>query len=448
MKQIVIIQKSSPIRDYIELYLAAFNDISIVSVDSISEALQLFETDNFCDCIFIGNSLTLDAEVKDLTGKIKNYISTNPNCKVIGTNKGLSNQDWVYYVPSMSPPFKIIDAVRFGLALPEDRVPAKYATVPIYCLNYFKEAPCDIFFRIGQDPQDATYVKRFNEKDTIDTMDVSRYIEKNVKQVFIFSDRLDEFSNAISGKIVKRVSSLEGDVNQLDVATEALDYASHVLKSHGIKSHSQKIAQEVISNILSSSDKMEKKKSKLFKQILSTKEDFYHKHISLTALLAASVLEELKWETSGDTVAALTCAAYFHNFFISEESEITCVDQKALSLIDSEEKKNRINDHAQLAAAFVKELKGIPYYVPLLILEHHGSVQGIGFPDQKRSSNQLSSLFMIVNEFSLQFLIHSEKQSAQTVQELLREFLAAYGAQNRKILEALQNCITGHMAES
>ncbi len=447
MKQFLIIQKSSPIKDYIELYLAAFNDIAIVSVESISDSIRLFDKNPIYDCIFIGNSLTVDGEAKDLTNKIKDYVSTHAKCKVIGTNKGLSTQDWVFYVPSMAPPFKIIDAVRYGLSLPEDSVTHKYATVPIFCLNYFKEAPCDIFFRIGSNPQDATYVKRFNEKDSIDSQDISRYVEKNVKQIFILSERLDEFSSTISTKIVKKVSSLEGDVNQLDVATEALDYASHFLKSHGINAHSQKIAQEVITNILSSVEKMDKKKAKLFNDILNTKEDFYHKHVSLTALLASSVLEELKWDTSEDSHSALTCAAYFHNFFISEEADISCVTNSGLNQFDSEEKRAKIHDHAQLAASFVKDLKSIPYDVPMLILEHHGSTQGVGFPDQKRNSSQLSSLFMIVNEFALQFLINNESNSAQTVQDLLRSFLSTYGSSNRKILEAMQNCITGHMAE-
>jgi hypothetical protein len=442
MKQIALIQKASPIRDYIELYLASFKEVSLVCLDSISEAIELLKSDRICTCIFIGNSVNLDAEVKELTTEMKRYLSSHPDCKVIGTNKGLSTQDWVFYIPSMSPPFKIIEAVRHGLSLPEEKLPEKYATVPISSLNYLSEMPCDIYFRIGQNPEDATYVKRFLEKDSVDPSEVSRYIEKNIKQVFILSDRMNEFSNLISSKISKRVNSGDGELSQIDVVTDALDYASYVLKSLGLNPHSQQIAEKVISNILASVDKMDKKKGKLFNQILNAKEDFYHKHNSLTALLACSVLEELRWDSSQETIASMTCAAYFHNFFINEESEISCVSQEKLSEIDSEEKKNRIINHAQQAASFVKDLKGIPYDVPMLILEHHGSLQGTGFPVQKKTSNQLSSLFMIVNEFSLQLLINNEKQSAQSIQDLLKNFLIVYGDQNQKILEALQNCMT------
>lgn len=447
MKQFLIIQKTSPLRDYIELYIKAYSDVTIVAVESITDAITKLQSGVQFDCVFIGSGLIVDAEAKELTGSVQSYVTSHPACKVIGTNKGLSTQDWVIYVPSMAPPVKIFETIRQGLGLPDNVTATEFAGIPISCLNYCQEAPCDLYFRIGANPEEATYVKRFNEKEALDSADVARYVAKNVRYIYVSASKVQEISDLISSKILHKVTAAEG-VGQMEIATDALEYASYALNSMGLKSNSLQKVQQVISVILNTvvNTEKDKKKAKTLQSILDAKEDFYHKHVSLTAMLAISILEELKWDNTAEYRSTLTYAAFFHNFFINEERDITCIDEDALASIEPQERKEKIQNHAKLAVEFIKDIKGIPYEVQAIIMEQHGSHSGVGFPVGKNNSSQLSTLFMISNEFALRYLINFEKNSAENVQALLKRSLELYGKNSLKILEALQNCISGHLA--
>lgn len=231
----------------------------------------------------------------------------------------------------------------------------------------------------------------------------------------------------------------------MEIAREALDYSSYVLSSFGIDSEPQAFVQEVVKSILSTLDKVDRKKINSFKEIIETKEDSYHKHVFLTATLVNSLLDEMSWEISLENRSALTYAAYFHNFFIHSERDILITDEAKLNNIDDNERRERIKNHAKLAHDFLLDIPGVPFNVPKLILEHHGSKQGVGFPQSKQNSTQLSSLFMIASDFALNFLIIHEEGNLEHIHEILKESLELYGKSNQKILEALQNCISEHL---
>ena len=446
MKTLLLIQRDSPLKDYIELYLKAFHDVCLIQANSVNEALAELNNNLFFDCIFIGNSLVKDGESKDLVAKIKNYLSEHTHCKIVGTNKGLSTQDWVQYVPELAPPAKIFNVVRIGLNLTEENSARTFVPVPIICFNYIVDTPADIYLGIGNSVEEMTYVKRFNKNDRLDKQDLNKYIEKKIKYVYVPSEDFNAVSRIISTEITGRLSVSERDKPTTEVIGEAFDYATYVLNSLGISLATQEIAQKLINDIIISASKLDTRKAKQFQDILKTKESFYHKHVSLTAILATSLLEELSWDSDSNK-ATVTYAAFFQNFFINEEQDISCHREEDVLLLPSEEKRTKVLNHAKLAREFIKDLMDAPYDAQSVILEHHGAHSGVGFPVIKSNTNQISCLFMIINEFALNLLLEFEKNSGENTQALLKAALVTYGDSNLKILEALQNSMTRYLNE-
>ncbi len=446
MKTFLLIQKSSPLKDCIEIYLKPFKDVTFEHVESIEQSLRKLEALKKFDCIFVGSSIIVDGDVNDLAFKIQQTVQDS-GCKLIGTNKGLSKQSGFNYVHSMAPAKMIFQAISNALQLvnEEDNSHA-YVEIPLEYLHHLQTTPCDIFLRLGSTEQTFTYIKRFNEFEEIDKDDILNYSHKNITSVYIPANMTNDFLGSISSSLLQRISKTQDTSEQMEIAKEALDYSSYVLSSFGINSEPQAFVQKVVKTILSTLDKVEGKKLKRFKEIIEAKEDFYHKHVFLTGVLANSLLDEMSWEVSLENRSALTYAAFFHNFFIHSEKDILITDEAELGAIDNEERRERIKNHAKLAHDFFLDIPDVPFNVPKLILEHHGSKQGIGFPQSRQNSTQLSSLFMISSDFALKFLLIHEQGDLEKIHEILKESLEIYGKSNQKILEALQNCISEHLA--
>lgn len=441
MKHFLIIQKSSPIVDYIELYLKTYKNIQWVHVESISASVAAIKQDPKLDCVFIGHALEVDGQVKDLVATIKEHISKTPTCKVIGSNKGLAEQDWVSYIPSIAPPVKFFEAVREALQLPAEATPAEYASVPIFCLKYFLVSPADVYFRLGKEGE-YTFVKRFNEGDAIDAQELQKYAQKDLKQIFVPSNKLKEVSDAISAQIATQ-ENFERKGNSFEPVVEALDYASYVLKNFGFKeSNQQVLVKKVMENISFSLQKGDKGRTTKIENILNSKDTYFFKHVALTAMLSNMLIGELRWEFSDELQTAIVYASFFQNFFITNEDEIACLDEVTMNFFKEKEQREKVRDHAKLAFDFIREMKDVSYDAQKLVLEQHGSKFGIGYPEKKGNTNQLSSLFMIANEFAVHFLTAFESHPPRDIRPMLAQAKEVYGKSNSKIVEALDRCIS------
>lgn len=445
MKTLLLIHKSSPLKDCIEIFLKPFKDVTFDHVESVDESLKKLDGQKKFDCIFIGSSIILDGDVNELASRIQQTVKEF-DCKLIGTNKGLSKQPGYNYVHSMSPAKMIFQIISDALQLSNKEESSQgYVEIPLEYLNHLQTTPCDIFLRLGASEKTFTYIKRFKEFEEIDKSDILNYSQKNITTVYIPANLTNHFLESISTSLLKRISKTQDTFEQMEIAKEALDYSSYVLSSFGINSEPQAFVQKVVKSILSTLDKVEGKKLKRFKEIIEAKEDFYHKHVFMTGVLANSLLDEMSWEVSLENRSALTYAAYFHNFFIHSEKDILITSEAELNAIENEERKERIRSHAKLAHDFFLEIPDVPFNVPKLILEHHGSKQGMGFPQSRQNSTQLSSLFMIASDFALKFLLLHEQGNLEKIHEVLKESLEVYGKSNQRILEALQNSISVHL---
>jgi hypothetical protein len=440
VKQFLLIQKRSPFSDYVETFLKPHAEIVLSHAESISQALTAIEKNSEFDCIFIGHSIIVDAEVKQLTEKLKNYLKIHTSCKILGSNKGLSEQDWVKYIPSMSPPIKIFEAIQTSLGIKLEPQVGGYIPIPIFSLKYFILAPCDVYFKIGSN-HEATFVKRFKESDTLDAKEIQKYADKEVKEMFVPASRVKEVTDAIASQLAKKSNYQELNKG-IETVVDALDYASFILKTFGIKTEEQAIIKKVLDNISISLEKGDKSKGSKIESILKSKDDYFFKHVALTALLSNMLMNELRWEFSSELKTAIVYASFFQNFFITSEDEIACLDEISMNFVKDKEARERLRDHAKLAFDFIREMKDVSYDAQRLVLEQHGSKFGIGYPEKKANTNQLSSLFMIANEFAVHFLTAFESHPPREMRPVLQSAKVIYGKQNLKIIEALETCIT------
>ena len=384
--------------------------------------------------------MIIDTDVKQLTDEIKSYLKSKTTCRVLGSNKGLAEQDWVTYIPSLAPPIKIFEAIQDGLGLESKEEIGGYSAIPIFSLKYFLLAPCDVYFKIGAN-HEATFVKRFKESDTLDSNEIQKYVDKDVKEMFVPSGRVKEVTDAIASHLAKR-SNFQEHNKGIETVVDALDYASFVLKTFGIKNEEQAIIKKVLDNISISLEKGDKSKGSKIESILKSKDDYFFKHVALTALLSNMLMNELRWEFSSELKTAIVYASFFQNFFITTEDEIACLDEISMNFVKEKEARERLRDHAKLAYDFIREMKDVSYDAQRLVLEQHGSKFGVGYPEKKANTNQLSGLFMIANEFAVHFLTAFESHPPREMRPVLQAAKEVYGKQNLKIIEALDSCIT------
>jgi hypothetical protein len=440
MKQVLLIYKDSPIRDLIQIYFSIQTEVNVTTKESISEAQNFIESNILVDLIFIGDQVILDSDVTTFVSKLNQYIKSKPT-RVFGTNKGLAKANWVQYIHPGTSHEKILEELREVIST-EEKNESDFISIPFYCFQYIKRAPCDLFLAIEK-REKKFFVKRIALGDSVEKEILDGYEKKDVS---CFSIKKED-KNALIQKIKHHLTSLAIESIQsqdkLVVVKDAFDYASFLLAKAGFKAEAQEIASELLTKITDSVSNLAGNNQKIFEDTIKKQGPLFFKHVSLTAIVASSMYIESKWKLDRG-LETLAQASFFHNFMIntSDDEAVMVLDD----ISDVSSSVNKITSHAQQAAQLVEGLKGISPELCILILEHHGSKTGVGFPKLKYNSNKMSELFMIANEFAALFLKEYEKSSQKpNLSQILANLLKRYGESRKKTLDVLKKCVSNEL---
>jgi hypothetical protein len=436
MKRILLMQSSSPIRDLIEIYVTGQPKTEIIILESISESQAYISTNPDLDLMFIGDQLVLDSEVSVFVGILNDYLKGKP-VKVVGTNKGLSKVSWVHFIPPATPSHKIVEVFEETLFKGEKEESSDYIKVPFYCFRYLKNAPCNLYLAINQG-ESNTYVKRVVANDSVDTELLDAYQKKNVTHFCISKQDQNLFMSTIKDHILDAASNDIFNADKVEVMKDAFDYATYIMSDLGFKTEGQEIISALLTSVTSSISTLPEKNKMLIENALKAQNHFFFKHVSLTAIIAGAMFTETGWLLDRG-MENLTYAAFFHNLKLNQDDEAKVLDEAAMYLSPSCAK---IKNHAKLAAEMVQSIDLISTEVMVLIQEHHGSRDGIGFSEFKHNSSKLSELFMVANEFAVILLLEYENSNDLDLSKLLRDQIKRYGDSGKKILETLQNALT------
>lgn len=321
--------------------------------------------------------------------------------------------------------------------------------VPLYYpienqfLEKIREVPCNLYMHM----KDGGYTLIAKKGDLMGAT-LKQFSNKDVTKFFINSlDRL-LIINVISTSIIdilEHTEGLETSVKSEAVKAGFLFAASNFSDSPAVTLEIMNLANactKVMEEIVTEAPSLKK----LLAILNSQRDGFLYTHSILAAFVSNHIIRRVSW--GGDShIEKINFVLFFHDIMLAPiylkhptlkyEEDLLFSDE----LTDKE--KETVLNHARLAAEVIVTYKRAPIGADLLIKQHHGITNGIGFAvDFKDDVSPLSKIVLIseavVEEFMKQRDIDPDYVlDMKRVLEILNEKFKK--ATYRKIIETLES---------
>lgn len=455
MKQVLMIQSDSPIRDYINLVLSENEDINITVLSKVSETLDYLSLAPSLDLIFIGDKVEVDADISQMTKTIVELVNSN-NLKLSGSNKGIEKIENGTYIHPQAPIDRIIKHLLTIIDLDRaDFANNDFVPIPIELCLKLDTIPCDIHVKLGQSDS-AKYLKRFRSEQQIQREELQTYLDKDLAKLYVHNSDIEvineRFKELIQKEKYNEVNATKNEKNHsvnkyFDTMKDTLDYVHFMLDDLGIQTSSPGVFKSIVGTI--NKNVMELSSSKrdglqsFFVGSLMSENNYAAKLQTLTSLLLASMLKDAKWATR-EMSEKVMYTTFFQDISLQGRKELlSCIDRNSLEKLRGKDRL-LVETHAKAAADQLNSMGILPHGVEILLLEQHGSRNGVGFPLERSHSSKIGILIRIVSEFSVKLLnIYEAGVTEDELKSLLKEEFERDNGSNKDLYELLQDTVSG-----
>lgn len=400
--------------------------IRVLPARSISESNDFLDEEKF-NIIYLGHKIKKDQELSELAKRLMIQIKENKST-VFGTNKALKGKEWANYFNPMASHFSIMQEVvkHIGSTIKSEQT----ISIPILSVLEFDTYPADVYLH---SEGKLKKVKKAGEDILIE--DIYGYQEMGHEVLHLHAQTIHEQIERMN----ESQEQFESD-NPEKNFEQALEYTVELLKTSNLPLKEEYVqmstqAQAEVKNIIHAS----KESRSVLKDLVSKKEKYYFKHMSMTSMICCFILDEMML-TDESMKQKLCLASQFQNIYLQNEKEHKVSNDDELVHFKPEDKK-RIHQHALLAAELLKKNPNFDADVLKVIKEQHGDKRGIGFPDKIQSSLKLSLIFQISTLFSQTYLTHIDKGLTPNVAEIYDRIHKKLTMKDQSILKALKTVI-------
>lgn len=284
-----------------------------------------------------------------------------------------------------------------------------YFPIAIKYLTKVHEAPCQLYMLVKKtgEPDSFTILAK---RSTPVAEIISKFIDDGIETIYVNkNDRL-----SIVNCVTSAFTTFIQNSKLLDTKgkTSALKEGFEFVASDFCQT--PEVAKEVMLLVNSCTTVMEDvtKESPGLKSLLqmltSNKGGYVYVHTMLAAFVAAHIVKKVPW--GGDSqVEKINFVLFFHDI------ALTPIYLKYPKLKDEEEilfseevedaDKEQVLNHARMSAEVVLGYKKAPLGVDLLIKQHHGMTNGVGFAiEYKDDISPLSKVVIIAEAFVNEYL--------------------------------------------
>lgn len=318
-----------------------------------------------------------------------------------------------------------------------------YVAIPVKDLIALTSVPCDLFIKLNR-KEGEDFLKRFKEGDDFSIEDIKNYQNAGVDYLYVRKDERDTFYQGLTKESllkIKNLSSAEVE-EKIKINSSIFQASSLFMRELGITEgtiHMVETSLKTIQHMVTQESKI----GNFLKKLLQSQESYSFKRSALISALSYQVLPQMDWG-SGDQLQQIFLkihtVSFYHDLGLEEEAhfKILFKDQfDGLNKFTSKERELILN-HAQKMATLMQGIPKLPQGVDLIVKQHHGQTNGIGFPEKLSSGiSPLAIFFIVIEHFSTLILESNEKIQFEPIFDEMykRHNLPSY----RKVVDTLKN---------
>ena len=147
------------------------------------------------------------------------------------------------------------------------------------------------------------------------------------------------------------------------------------------------------------------KKNKTFKSmlknLLSNKASYLYKHIQILSYVSLHLIKHADWAKK-EHEEKLMFASFFHDILLKTDEQAKICSKEEFDKADLNfEEKETLKHHALRASELARIFPKAPAGVDLLIRQHHGALNGVGFPENYSPNlSPLTLNFMVAEAYT------------------------------------------------
>jgi response regulator RpfG family c-di-GMP phosphodiesterase len=310
-------------------------------------------------------------------------------------------------------------------------------------LSRLREVPCAVYIQL----KNSQYTLVAKKGDLIGEK-IKHFANEGITTFYVNSQDRLQIVNVISTSIVDFLKSTEGldiEIKSDAVREGFLFTAANFSESTTVTSEIMDIANactKVMEEIVNEAPSLKK-----LLTILNTKKDgFIYTHSILAAYVSNHIIRRVSW--GGEShLEKINFVLFFHDIMLApiylNHPNLKYEEDLLFSDELSDKEKETVLNHARLSAELIVTYKRAPIGADLLIKQHHGITNGIGFAmEYKDDVSPLSKIVLIAEAFIDEFMKNRDENpnyqlDKKKIIEILNEKFKR--TTYKKIIETLES---------
>jgi hypothetical protein len=288
----------------------------------------------------------------------------------------------------------------------------KFISIPIDSFIHFKVLPFDLFIKLSE----GKYVKRIRANEEIEGPLIKELHKKGVKELWFERIYNKEFSVLLLNNMINKVETAYSTrAEKIRATGEVFATTREIVQSVGLPSRIIQVCETVMDSI--TADVAKGKFSNYLNSMKSQELTFQYRLVELTSFIATLMVESLG--DSSSKVKTIVFCSFFCDIALTEPSHFELRTEESVKDLWHEDKDHVLN-HAFKAAELVAKYKNAPPDADLIVRQHHGDVNGKGFP--KVCSDKvvpLAKCLMASQELAFALLKNPDKNPSYVVSEVV-----------------------------
>jgi len=442
----LLVSDHAIINDIYSFNLKAYVDLGVTVKDSLEDALKVIELGAAGEIIICLSQMgEVDAGFAIVT-KVEELGLDIPII-VIGEKSSVSNTAKAYTLP---PNFNIPVLVKtiakiLGITakdMMEKSIPDFYP-VPMSIVDTFEVAPCHLYLKVSKGSANSDYVLCVEKEGSLSGKG-DRYRSEGFHNLYIPSDLRLEIVNKASKVVMAKLNDplIQGQ-DRLKASEQGYDVVGGLLgESSEVTPEVVAISKRCVESVKAVIGEVPKVKILLL-GMLENKTGYLYLHSVMGTYVSRHIIREISWG-SDEHAEKLSFVFFFHDIFLSPifakyphfqfEEDLVFKDD-----LGDKEKEVVIN-HARLAAEMVKSFPRCPMGADAIILQHHGTTNGMGFTlDYKDDISPLAKVLIVSEAFVDQLILARDSGAEPVLEDMIAELRTRFRKHTyKKIINCLE----------
>ncbi len=318
-----------------------------------------------------------------------------------------------------------------------------FISIPVKDLNSLEIVPCDLFIKLNRKGGED-YLKRFKEGDSFSMDDIKAYLEAGVENLFIRKEDREVFYQGFTRDTFMKLKEFNTVPieEKVQLSSSIFQSSSHFMRELGLTETTLQ-AVEMSIRTLSQIVSTEKKLGNLLKKLLTSPESYSFKRSAMISAISYHILPDMDWGNGDQLVQIfnkINTVSFYHDLVLEDEESLKILFKEQFTFDKNLKFKQReaINNHAYKMATLLQGIPKLPQGVDIIVKQHHGQSNGIGFPDKLSSAISPMAIFFIVIEHFVTLVL--EDKNKIDFRKIFDELYKTHTIPSyRKIVDVLKN---------